>query len=169
MLADGAIVIVTKETKNQAAQVYRIALDQLSAERRNAPPVLEKLESIDVAALLGRESGSLEAQVTGMSIAVGATGATAGVRFVLLTYASAIEFKLDLSRKSLPSTSQLKASEGYSILPITPLEQMEAIAYDKNDRDVLYTTERPPVLKRLFGVDGSVPIMAVTCERGKSK
>ncbi|MFA5140670.1 MAG: hypothetical protein WC728_15695 [Elusimicrobiota bacterium] len=73
-----------------------------------------------------------------------------GKRFVLLTYANAIEFDHDLSK------GPFKAGR-YSKIPLKALTQQEAVAYLPDGRGLLYTSER----KR----KKDVPLMRVECYR----
>jgi hypothetical protein len=83
----------------------------------------------------------LAALVTGLAVA---EKSSRSVRMVLLTYRDAIELTFDTdimgSNAWPPRPWSVKSR---SVLKIDPLEQQEAIAFDKKGTGFYYTTEQP--------------------------
>lgn len=155
VLPNGDLVIVTKEggriENATPAQVYRAARKDIIEAKPKKPVTLKRIGQIDVPALV-KDKG-LGGLVTAMSMA------DDGRRFVLLTYGKALEFKMDLSIDTLPGTGDLKVGIDYGIVPLTQLWQQEAIGYDKNNRDLYYSSEVVGLFKR-----APSPLMKIRCK-----
>lgn len=157
LLPNGDVVIVTKErgkkTRSGEAGVYRFRFssilksDSLSVFQGG----LQRIGSIDVPALTQDTEFSL---VTGMSLTAD------GTRALILTYRKALELKMDWPSE----TSHLKVGES-RVVDIEVLPQQEAIAYDKNDRDFLYSTEVENRILNLFGLSQKAPLLKASCLR----
>jgi hypothetical protein len=152
LLNNGDLVIFTKELSligNNAspALVYRATHDQvLKAEKTVLP--LEKIGTIDIPKIVKQDS--LGGGVTGVAMT------QSNERFALLTYSTAIEFKLDL-RKPFPKTVA-----DFKIVPLFQLPQQESIAYDRGDRDLVYGSEIK-LIQRYFGKGQPAPMYKVKC------
>lgn len=156
VLPDGSVVIFTKEMsllgQVTPSQIYRASLAKY-VKAKGEPVVLEKIGEVDITALT--KLTGFAALVTAMSVA------TDGKRFVLMTYGAIIEFALDLMAPKFPATASLKEGTDYRLSPVVSLPQQESVAYDKNDRDLFYSTE---VIQRLFGFGAPAPLMKMKCE-----
>lgn len=156
VLPNGDLVIVTKEggrlSGSHPAQVFGAQSQNLiDGIKKKRPVALEHRGEIDVPALTGDKG--LGGLVTAMSLSGD------GRRFVLMTYGKALEFDLDLANARFPPTlnqQSQKSRSWHSIVSVRPLVQQESIAYDTNDRDLLYSTEvgldifgtkKPPLMK----------------------
>jgi hypothetical protein len=64
-----------------------------------------------------------------------------GMRFLVLNYVEALEFFVDLS-KGTPHPESWTEGKEYRRIPITTLQQEEAIAYLPDGRGFFYATER---------------------------
>jgi hypothetical protein len=83
----------------------------------------------------------LAALVTGMSVA---EKTARSVRMLILTYRDAIDLVFETDLLSTPVWPPRPWSvKSRSVLKIDPLEQQEAIAFDKNGTGFYYTTEQP--------------------------
>jgi len=129
---DGSIYITTKDAMR--SQIFRLKRDQWR-NSRNPIEVLEPVLTLDWPSLRPNTL-PFSRMVTAMSIAPD------GKRFLLLNYADAMEFFIDLSVTTDPS--KWKAGVDYRTIFLTTLEQEEAIAYLPDGRSLLYDTERTP-------------------------
>jgi hypothetical protein len=150
LLENGDLIIVTKELtiigqSASPAQVYRATHDQTL---KPDVQTLTKIGSIDVPMIT--KNKSLGGGVTGMAMTA------ANDRFALLTYTAAIEFKFDL-RKPFPKTL-----DDYRVVPLFQLPQQESIAYDRGDRDLVYSTEIK-LVQRFLGKGQPTPLYKVKC------
>ena len=127
---DGTVYILTKHASSP--QLFRLKRQQWHDAK--GPQMLEPIATLDWAAVLP-DSLSLGRLATGMDIAPD------GKRFLVLTYVEAVEFRMDLSRP-LPDPRTWKDGRHYRRIPITMLEQEEAIAYLPDGKAFLYDTER---------------------------
>lgn len=144
----GDLYLVTKSGSGAGqagpARVYRLTAAQIAA---GGEQLFESRGEIPVPALAGP---GLERRrvVTAMDIAPD------GGRVLLLTYDSAIEIAIDLS-KELPAPAAWAEGRIHRVVPIAQLIQAEAIAYDRDGRSILYSTE---------SVRGSaVPLIQQSC------
>jgi hypothetical protein len=64
-----------------------------------------------------------------------------GKRVLMLNYAEAVEFFIDLS-EVIPDPNSWREGQHYRKVPLTTLEQQEAIAYLPDGNGFLYDTER---------------------------
>lgn len=155
VLPNGDVVFVTKEMsklgQTSPALLYRAKKSDYE-NSKGKPVTLKKFGEIDIVSLT-KQLG-FGALVTAMTVTSDAK------RFALLTYAMGIEFQFDLSSGEFPPTKDLKEGVHYRLIPLAPLPQQESIAYDKNDRDLFYSTE---ILQRLLGIGAPAPLMKVTC------
>jgi hypothetical protein len=126
----GDLLLVTKLRLGQegSSLLFRLSAAQLAA---GGEQTFAALGAIPVTALT--QLGESRRRVaTGMNISPD------GRRFVLLTYDMAIEFAVDLMR-SLPDN--WVEGKTHRALPIAALVQAEAIAYERDGRSILYSTE----------------------------
>jgi len=128
---DGSVYLITKDATR--SQVFRLKRDQWRASNSGVE-VLEPVMVFDWRALLPN-SLSAGRLATAMDIAPD------GKRFLLLNYIDAIEFFFDLS-SSIPPARSWKEGQHYRRIPLTTLEQQEAIAYMPDGRGFLYDSER---------------------------
>ena len=139
---DGTVYIATKDAAR--LQLFRLKPEQW----RNGKGVqmIEQVLAIDLPKLLPN-SLALGRVATSMDISPD------GKRFLILTYIEAVEFFFDLS-KSVPEQSAWREGRHYRRIPITTLEQQEAIAYLPNGKGFLYDTEHvlPTRPSRIFKV-----------------
>ena len=112
------------------------------------PVKLSSIGTIDVPKIAKHDS--LGGGVTSMTVT------QSNERFALLTYSTAIEFKIDL-RKPFP-----KSVDAFKIVPLFQLPQQESIAYDRGDRDLVYSTEIK-LTQRYFGKGQPAPLYKVKC------
>jgi hypothetical protein len=120
---DGNVYIATKDPKT--LQIFRLKRDQWRLGK--GPQTLELVTTLNWPTLLPN-SLPLGRVATGMDIAPD------GKRFLILTYVEAVEFFVDLSGPvSEPRIRRI---------PITTLEQMEAIAYLPDGQGFIYESER---------------------------
>lgn len=77
-----------------------------------------------------------------------------GQRLLVLTYVNAFELGIDLSAGRLKPASEMVKGVDFAEIPLTPLQQQEAIAYLPDGAGFLYTSEAP---------GGAAPIMRVDC------
>jgi hypothetical protein len=157
VLPNGDLIIVTKEftlrkMDASAAEVFRLPASAFVRESGTPqkPLVLDWIGKIDVPALT-RTSG-LQAAVTDMSLS------SDGRRVLLLTYFKALEIEVDFSSGSVPHDLH------YKLIDFEPLEQQETVAYDRNDRDFFFSSERVMGLAGLFMKGKMVPLMKVNCK-----
>jgi hypothetical protein len=123
---DGNVYIATKDPRT--LQIFRLKRDQWRLGK--GPQTLELVATWNWPALLPN-SLPLGRVATSMDIAPD------GKRFLLLTYVEAIEFFVDLSG---PAGAVSAARIGR--IPITTLEQQEAIAYLPDGQGFIYESER---------------------------
>jgi hypothetical protein len=139
---DGSVYIATKDAAH--LELFRLKAEQW----RNGKGVqtLELVLTLDWPKLLPR-SLALGRVATAMDISPD------GKRFLILTYVEAVEFFFDLS-KPIPQQSAWKEARHYRRIPITTLEQEEAIAWLPDGKGFLYDTERafPTRPARIFKV-----------------
>lgn len=122
---DGNVYIATKDPATM--QIFRLKPEQW---RRSGGPAqtMELVTTLSWPALLPN-SLPLGRVATSMDIAPD------GKRFIVLTYVEAVEFFVDLSGP-VPSNPRLRR------IPITTLEQQEAIAYLPDGSGFIYESER---------------------------
>jgi hypothetical protein len=152
---------VTKEVKfnggARPAEVFRLRRADYVGRGRG-PFTLEFVGRIDVPAIIG--SKSLGGLVTSMTVTSDA------FRFALLTYESAIEFRIDLTEVTRTELKGMKLGSDFRVVPLVGLLQQEGLTYDENDRDLLYTSE---VVLSFFSISRnasgrhSVPLMKAVC------
>jgi hypothetical protein len=144
----GDLFLVTKSGSGAGqagpARVYRLGAAQLAA---GGEQQFEARGEIPVPALTGT---GIERRrvVTAMDIAPD------GGRLLLLTYDSAIEIAADLA-EPLPGPSGWSEGRTHRTVPIAPLIQAESIAYDRDGRSILYSTESVR--------DSAVPLIRQGC------
>ncbi len=134
---NGDLFLVTKPVdfvnrRAGAAQVFRLTAAQLAAEGE-AAQTFEQVGEIDLPYLL-YENNLAGQLATGMDIA------PEGDRFVLITYQSAIEVGLNLS-KPLPPSRRWVIGRDYRIIATAPMPQTEAVAYAPDGLSIVYDTE----------------------------
>jgi hypothetical protein len=155
VLGNGDVIVITKEMpklgKTGLAEVFR-ARRAKYINAKGSPVELEKIGELDLPRIT-KQLG-FGALVTAMSAVAD------GKRFAVLTYATAVEFELDLNAGNLPKPSDLKEGVHYRVVPLAPLPQQESLAYDKNDRDLFYSTE---VMQRIFGFGAPAPLFKIKC------
>jgi hypothetical protein len=128
---DGSVYITTKDASK--LQIFRLKREQWQ-NSRSPIEVLELVLTVDWPTLRPNTL-PFTRMVTAMSIAPD------GKRFLLLNYTDAMEFFVDLAATTL-DPSKWKAGADYRTIPLTTLEQEEAIAYLPDGRSLLYDTER---------------------------
>lgn len=145
----GDLFLVTKAGsgigRTGPAKVYRLTAAQLAAD---GPQTFELLGQIPVPSLAERGLPARQV-VTAMDIAPG------GKRFMLLTYDYLIEIAADLT-EPFPEQSAWRAGNIHRVSSTSRLIQSEAVAYDRDGRSVLYTSES------LLG--SRAPVMQQRCE-----
>jgi hypothetical protein len=139
---NGSVYIATKDP-------VRLQLFRLKPEQWRSGTGVQTLEQVlmwDWASLLPR-SLALGRVATSMDITAD------GKRFIILTYVEAAEFFFDLS-KPIPEQNTWREGRQYRRIPITTLEQEEAIAWLPDGRGFLYDTEKvfPKRGPRIFRV-----------------
>jgi hypothetical protein len=139
---NGSVYIATKDP-------VRLQLFRLKPEQWRSGTGVQTLEQVmvwDWASLLPG-SLALGRVATAMDITPD------GKRFVILTYVEAAEFLFDLS-KPIPDQNTWREGRQYRRIPITTLEQEEAIAWLPDGRGFLYDTEKvfPTRAARIFKV-----------------
>lgn len=154
LLENGDLILFTKEQslvgeKASPALVYRARREQV-LRAVHEPISLEKIGTLDVPALTGEKG--LGGVVTGLAVI------RSGRRFVLLTYKTALEFSIDLNQP-FPKVVEPKM---WRRVPLLQLPQQESIAYDRGDRDLIYSTEIK-ILQRFLGKGEAAPMMKVKC------
>jgi hypothetical protein len=127
---DGSVYIATKDAAR--LRLFRLKPEQWRS--RKSPQVLEQVLALDWPTLMPNAL-ALGRVATSMDISPD------GKRFIILTYVEAVEFFFDLS-KPVPAQGTWKEGRHYRRIPITTLEQEEAIAYLPDGRGFLYDTER---------------------------
>jgi hypothetical protein len=127
---DGSVYIATKDPAR--LQIFRLKPQQWRTGK--GPQMLEPVLTLDWPSLMP-DSLALGRVATSMDISPD------GKRFLILTYVEAVEFLFDLS-KPVPAQGVWKEGRHYRRIPITTLEQEEAIAYLPDGRGFLYDTER---------------------------
>ncbi|MCM2281252.1 MAG: hypothetical protein NDI61_05325, partial [Bdellovibrionaceae bacterium] len=163
---------MTKEKKAQTAHVFRLPAQSWQTSQpsnQNASQVssqvlsrasqkdriltLEPWGHLDVPAIVG--ASGYEGLVTGMSFS------PKGERLLLLTYDKALEIAWDLSKGPWAGAQALATSGQLSVIGIRRLKQQEAISYDENGRDFIYTTEQ---VKALGNAAGDAEILSMRCK-----
>jgi hypothetical protein len=142
---DGTVYIATKDAAR--LQLFRLKPEQWrAAASRQEAQLLEQVLVLDWPKLLPY-SIALGRVATGMAISPD------GKRFLILTYVEAVEFFFDLS-KPIPAQKTWREGRHYRRIPITTLEQEEAIAWLPDGKGFLYDTEKvfPTRLPRIFKV-----------------
>jgi hypothetical protein len=139
---NGSVYIATKDP-------VRLQLFRLKPEQWRSGTGVQTLEQVlawDWASLLPG-SLALGRVATAMDITAD------GKRFIILTYVETAEFFIDLS-KPIPEQSTWREGRQYRRIPITTLEQEEAIAWLPDGRGFLYDTEKvfPTRDARIFKV-----------------
>jgi hypothetical protein len=127
---DGSVYIATKDPAR--LQIFRLKPEQWRTGK--GPQTLEAVMALDWPTLMPNAL-ALGRVATGMDISPD------GKRFLFLTYVEAVEFFFDLS-KPVPAQGAWREGRHYRRIPITTLEQEEAIAYLPDGRGFLYDTER---------------------------
>lgn len=128
----GDLYLATKAgigKQQNPALLFRLTAAQLAAGGEQA---FEQVGSIPVSKLSEQLGDSPRRIVTSMDIAPD------GRRFVLLTYDAFIEFSVDL-KAGLPA--EWIDGKTHRVFPIATLIQAEAIAYDRDGKSLLYSTE----------------------------
>lgn len=152
VMPNGDLVIVTKEGSllkpTRAAIVYRARSADVTRAIRGEEVTLARVGTIDVPTLM-RDKGA-GGLVTAMSVT------SDGSRFVLLTYANALEVEGNLSAETWTEVTR----ESARVVGLTRLQGQESVSYDRNERDLLYSTEQLP---RILGGNATVPLMKVSC------
>lgn len=77
-----------------------------------------------------------------------------GRKLLVLTYTNAFEFAIDLSSAAPKPASEMVEGVDFEEIPLTQLQQQEAIAYLPDGTGFIYTSEAP---------GGETPIMRVDC------
>jgi hypothetical protein len=139
---DGSVYIATKDAAH--LELFRLKPEQW--RNGTGAQILELVLSLDWPKLLPN-SLALGRVATAMDISPD------GKRFLILTYVEAVEFFFDLS-KPIPDKSSWKEGRHYRRIPITTLEQEEAIAWLPDGKGFLYDTEKalPTRPARIFRV-----------------
>lgn len=139
---DGSVYIATKDPAR--LELFRLRPEQWRTGK--SPQVLELVLTLDWPKLMPN-SLALGRVATAMDISPD------GKRFLILTYVEAVEFFFDLS-KSIPEQITWKEGRHYRRIPITTLEQEEALAWLPDGKGFLYDTEKvfPTRAARIFKV-----------------
>lgn len=139
---DGDVYIATKGATT--SRIYRLKREQWRTG--SGPQTMEAVVTMNLPGLLPNTL-NIGRLITSMDIAPD------GKRFLVLTYVEAEEFFFDLS-KPIPEPATWKQGQHYRRIPVTTLEQQEAIAYLPDGKGFLYDTERPVAsrLARIFRV-----------------
>lgn len=152
LLDNGDLIVITKEMSvlgvAQPALVFRSKRMEYLKSTKAKPAQFQKTGELDLP--------SINLQKGFGGIATGMTSLPDGQRFTVLTYTGAIEFSLDLKAEKLPVVT----TASRRIVPLFQLPQQESITYDKNDRDLVYSTEIP---QAIFGAGQPAPIYKVKC------
>lgn len=128
----GDLYIVTKSRIGQQqnpSQLFRLKADTLA---RGGDQTFELMGTIPVSRLTEPLGDSPRRIVTSMDISAD------GKKIILLTYDAAIEFAVDLAR-GLPA--EWVEGKTHRAFPVASLIQTEAIAWERDGRAVLYSTE----------------------------
>jgi hypothetical protein len=154
VLPNGDLIVITKESKmakGKPSEIFRAHKSEYEKKSNGEVTTLDKIGEIDANKIA--QDKFLGGVVTGMSVT------SDGKKFVLLTYGAIIEFDVDLSAEKL-DWKNWKKDVDYKVLSAPPLAQQESIAYDADEKSVLYTTEMAN-----FGLGSrqSVPIMRIGC------
>lgn len=144
LLPSGDLLVVTKSRVGfpGPAQLFRLREAQLGA---GGVPVFERMGELPVPDLTGHGL-NLRRVVTAMDASAD------GRRLLLLTYDSAIEVVLDAGG-GLPEEWQ--EGRTHTSFAIAPLVQAEAVAWERDGRSVLYSTESVR--------DSAAPLMRQVC------
>lgn len=150
LLDNGDIVLFTKEldellTTSHPARVFRLKRQ----DYKNGAAKFERIGTLDIPAL-NKQSGL-------GGVATGIASTPDGRRWTILTYAGAMEFSIDLKQKFPEKIT----AEMWREVPLYVLPQQESIAYDRGDRDLVYSTEAK-LAQRFFGHQ-PVPMYKVKC------
>lgn len=137
---NGDFYIVVKDKSNPQG-VYRFAAADVA--KGNAQGKL--LGQLDMKKYLNDDRS--DSRVTGMDMSAD------GKKFVVLTYAHAVEFNIDLGAVSSISKSLVKGKD-FSVASLKRLEQQESIAYLPGNESFVYSSE-----------GGSQEILQVDCQR----
>jgi len=153
LLDNGDIVIFTKElsiigNKASPARIFKATHEQILKATKD-PLLLETMGTIDIPKLVKQDGYG--GGVTGIA------ATPSGRRFTLLTYTTAVEFSIDLKK---PFPKSLEPAM-WRMVPLFQLPQQESIAYDRGDRDLVYSTEMK-ITQRFFGKQ-PVPVYKVKC------
>lgn len=141
--ANGDVYILTKEQTTSRprralpARLYRVKRRQWE-QRPDQTHTLSLVGEIDLPALLPSPRGWDGRLATALDIAPD------GSTLVVLTYADALEFALDLATAELPPTSRLRAGLDYQRIALRHLPQQEGTAYFSHPsygKSLLYHTE----------------------------
>jgi hypothetical protein len=157
VLDNGDIVLFTKELSiigghATPAVVFRSRRVQyLKPSSAKEPIEFEKIGLLDLPKLTNQEGLG--------GVATGIASIPSGHRFAILTYSGAVEFSLDLKALKFP---QVITKEMWRQVPLFQLPQQESIAYDRGDRDLVYSTE-VKLSQRFFGKAQPTPIYKVKC------
>jgi hypothetical protein len=81
---------------------------------------------------------------------------------VILTYESLVELNFDISQSRFSKGQVFREGIDYQLPPTKLLPQQEAVSYDVNGRDIIYTTE---VWKKLFRTKEAPQIIRVVCSK----
>jgi hypothetical protein len=133
---NGDLYLITKTMQVAArtsgpAGVYRLPAAAL-ASGDGGVLTFERVGSIDLPALI--------AEVFPNQVATGMDISADGARVAILTYRNLLEWNEDLSDGIEPG-SGLRPGSDYTLTPLAPLPQAEALAYLPDDTGVVYTSE----------------------------
>jgi hypothetical protein len=149
----GDLYLATKSRIGQQqtpSQLFRLTAAQLAAGGEHKFELIGSIPVIRLSEPLGDNPRRI---VTAMDISPD------GKKFILLTYDAAIEFAVDLARGLPAEWSEGKTHRAF---PIASLIQAEAIAYDRDGRSILYSTESirgsaAPLMKQICQDQGNPP------------
>lgn len=134
----GDIIVFSKEKKGLASRVYRYA------KGCGLTDTFQVWGTVNTSGLIKGD-----AKVTGASLSKDDS------RLILMTYANAIEFQVDLT-KPFPKLEAWVPGKTFQEVPLTKLPQAEAVAFLGDESGFLYTTE----VER-----EDAPLMQVSCDK----
>lgn len=149
---NGDLYLITKavdfrQRASAPAQLFRLTVAQLDAPAGEVQ-TFEPVGTLDLPALISDAFASQAA--TAMDISAD------GARTLVLTYRTVLEWRQDLAQPI--GTHALEPGRDFSLTPLHPLVQAEAIAYDAEGDAILYTSE-------LTSPATEVPLYRQTCAR----
>ena len=150
---NGDLYILSKETLSPfgtaPARLYRVRAALWQTDTSEPLP-LTLVATLDLRALSGSAFDLLSHLATALDIAPD------GSRFLILTYNAAFEVALDLSTLQGASPVKMGADAPFQRIAIKRLAQQEGVAYLRDGRGFIYTTES----RR-----GGSPLFRVLCEK----